>query len=138
MGALYLQNAVCLLPARADLVENMHYVAGAIEEIGGTCHLFAATALLPGDFESLEADFRAQADSRLEELAARLDRVKASLDSAASPSALEQAEEDLKRERIAYLRARRLAFFGSSRESEVDSRLEDLKRALDDLYRSGK
>lgn len=136
MGALYLQNAACILPARPDLDENMQYVAAAIEEMGGAAHLFTATMPLPGADERIVAEFRALADGRLEEIAARLDRIQGQLDSPASPSALERAEEELKRERIAYLRARRLAYFGSAREADVDSRLEELKRALDDLYRS--
>jgi hypothetical protein len=138
MGALYLQNAVCLLPARPELVENMQYVADAIEEMGGTCHLFNASAVLPEPPERIEQEFRELADSRLNEIISRLDRVKETLEAAASPSALERAEEEIRRERIAYLRARRLAFFGSTREVEVDARLEELKRSLDDLFRSGK
>src|SRR5262249_28104740 len=113
MGALYLQNAVCLLPSRPDLVENMHYVAGAIEEMGGTCHLFSASALLPGETGRLADEFRALADSNLDEISLRLDKLHVALETAASPSALERVEEELKRERIAYLRARRLAYFGS-------------------------
>ncbi len=36
--------AVCLLPSRPDLDENMQYIAGDIEQMGGTYHLFAASA----------------------------------------------------------------------------------------------
>src|SRR5262249_33043743 len=103
MGALYLQNAVCLLPNRPELAENMQYVADAIEEMGGACHLFSASTVLPESPERLEAEFRALADARLEDISARLGGVKESLDAAASPSALEKAEEEIKRERIAYL-----------------------------------
>lgn len=138
MGALYLQNAVCLLPARPELVENMQYVADTIEEMGGSCHLFGASAVLPGSPERIQREFRELADSRLDEIIARLDRIQDSLEAAASPSALERAEEEIKRERIAYLRAQRLSFFGSTREPEVEVRLEELKRSLDDLFRSGK
>ena len=138
MGALYVQNAACLLPARADLDENMQYIAAQIEEMGGTCYLFAAFAILPGSAERLVDEFRVQADNGLEVIIERLDRVSDALDTAASPSALERAEGDLKRERVSYLRARRLAYFGSTKEPEVDMRLDALKRSLDELYRSGK
>src|SRR5947209_5016943 len=138
MGALYVQNAACLLPSRPDLDENMQYIAAQIEEMGGSCYLFSASALLPGSGERLAEEFRAQADNQLDEIIGRLDRVSDALDTAASPSALERAEGELKRERIAYLRARRLAFFGSTKEAEVDARLDTLKRSLDELYRSGK
>lgn len=138
MGAVYLQNAVCLLPARPELAENMQYVAGLIEEHGGTCFLFHAREALPGTDERLAEEFRALADSRLELIIERLDGIRDEVDKAATPGALERAEEELKKERIAYLRARRLSYFGSAREQEVDSRLDSLKVALDELYRSSK
>src|SRR5262245_44324497 len=98
MGALYLQNAACLLPSRPDLDENMQYVASSIEEMGGVCHLFTTVTAIPDADERIIEEFRALADTRLNEIVLRLDRIREELDSAASPSALERAEEDLKRE----------------------------------------
>ena len=138
MGVVYLQDAVCLLPSRPDLVENMHYIAEAIEAMGGSCHLFLASPLLPHGTETLMAEFRALADSRLEEIAERLDRLQATVGDASAPDTLEGAEEDLKRERVAFLRTRKLAYCGSTRDGEVDERLDRVKRTLDDLYRNGK
>src|ERR1051325_6176470 len=89
MGAVYLQNAICLLPSRPDLVENMEYIASMIEEMGGASFLFSATAALPGTDERLQEEFRSQTDSRLDEIIERLGKVEASLDSAVSPGALE-------------------------------------------------
>ena len=138
MGALYLQDAVCLLPSRSDLDENMQYVADSIQEMGGSAHLFAATSLLPEGTRQVKAEFRLQADCRLIEIAGHLEQIQATLDSVKEPGAMEQVEEELKRERVAYLRARRLAYFGNTREDEVDARLDILKRSLDELYRSEK
>ena len=138
MGALYLQNAVCLLPSRPDLDENLHYIAQMIEEMGGTCFLFSATSLLPGGDARLIGDFQAMANSQVTEIARRLEAIQARLEAAASLSELERVEADLKRERISYLRARRQAYFGSAHEAEVDERLDALKHDLDDLYRTGK
>ncbi|HEY3285173.1 MAG TPA: hypothetical protein VGN26_23115 [Armatimonadota bacterium] len=138
MGAVYLRNAVCLLPARPELVENLHYMAGAVEEMGGTCHLFLASPPLPHGGEALVQEFRAAADARLAGIPERLDRLQVGLAAEADPDAVEGAEEDLKRERVSYLRARRLAFFGSTIEAEVDARLDRLRRLLDDRYRDGK
>src|SRR4051794_19596519 len=105
MGVLYLQDAVCLLPARPDLMENLQYVAQAIVEMGGTCHLFTATAsLIPGGAESIIDGFRALADQRLTEMTERLTALQRSLDSADDNRAIERAEEEVKRERLAYLR----------------------------------
>lgn len=138
MGALYLQNAVCLLPARPDLDENLHYVTQMIEETGGTCYLFSTSALLPGSDARLIGEFQAIADDKIAEIVQRLEAIQTRLEAAATPSDLERVEGDLKRERISYLRARRQAYFGSTREAEADERLDALKRALDDLYRTGK
>jgi hypothetical protein len=139
MGVVYLQDAVCLLPDRPDLTENMTYVAATIEEMGGTCHLFAASTLLPGGDDGITALFRAQFDAQLDEIVTRLDTVQQTLLAADQPEDIERAEEELKRERIAYLRARKFAFFGGSpeREAAVEDRLDRLKKALDDQYRGG-
>jgi hypothetical protein len=139
MGALYLQDGVCLLPVRPDLSENLAYVAAAVTEMGGVSHLFSATVTLPGGNEPIVAAFRAAADARLAEILANLTTLGVALDAAATPGDWERAEEGLKRERIAYLRARRLAYFGGTREREaaVDASLEHLRRRLDDLYRGG-
>src|SRR5438105_1542462 len=71
MGALYLQDAVCLLPALPEHTENMQYVAAAIEEMGGTCFVFDAGTILPSSPEHIEAQFRQLADSRLDEIVRR-------------------------------------------------------------------
>jgi hypothetical protein len=135
MGALYLQDAVCALPARADLTENMQYVAEAIAEAGGVCHLFSANTLLPGGGTQLVESFRALADARFSEIGERARGVEALLSAANSPEALEKAEEELKRERVAYLRARRLAYFGGGQEVQVEARLDALRAALDEIHR---
>lgn len=138
MGALYLQDAVCVVPSRADLDENMQYIAEAIAEMGGIYHLFKASAFFPEGGQRLAEGFRSLADTAFEEIAERIEAAQNASAEAASLTALEAAEEELKRERVAYLRARRLAYFGSDREASVEKRLDALRRSLDDLHRNGK
>jgi hypothetical protein len=138
MGALYLQDAACIVPSRPDLDENMHYIAESIAEMGGTYHLFTASTFFPEGARRLADGFRDLADASFEEIARRVERAQAALGEAASLTALEEAEEELKRERVAYLRARRLAYFGSDRETEVETRLDALRCSLDELHRNGK
>ncbi len=135
MGALYLQDAVCLLPARPDLQENMQYIGEAIAEMEGTYHLFSAKTMFEEGTEQLIRNFRQLADMRYEEIGARIKSVEASLEGAASLTDLENAEEELKRERIAYLKTKRLSYFGSDIEREVENRLDTLRRALDAIHR---
>jgi hypothetical protein len=136
MGAIYLQNAAVLLPARADLVENMHYVAGEIEEMGGVCYLFSASSLLPGGVERLVGEFRTAADRAHAEIGARIDAIALKLVGATGPEMVAEAEQELKRERTAALRARRLAYFGGDMTSDVDDKLERLKREIENNYRT--
>ena len=138
MGAFYLQDAVCLLPDRPDLTENLTYVAGTIEEMGGTCHLFRAETLLPGGSEEIVVGFRALADTRLSEIGARLEQIQEQLAEADDMTALNHAEESLKQQRIAYLHAQKRSYFGGTpeREAEVEAKFEQLKRVLDE--REGK
>ena len=137
MGALYLQDGVCLLPDRSDLTENLTFIADSITEMEGTSHLFSASTALPGGAERLADAFRNAADARLAEVVRNLDTVSDVLDGAVTPADWEQAEEALKRERVAYLHARRRAYFGSTHGAQVDELLDRLRRRLDDLYRTG-
>lgn len=130
LGALYLQDAVCLLPSRPDLDENMHYIAMAIEEMGGTYHLFRGHTTLPQGEQRLVEAFRALADVRLATLEARIEDLRGGL----TPEVVEKAEVELKNIRIAYLRSRRLGYFGSAMEPILEARLEGLRRALDEHY----
>jgi hypothetical protein len=138
MGAVYLQDAVCVLPDRPDLSENMHYIAASIEEMGGSCFLFQSSALLPGGSEEIVNRFRDAADARLDEIIIRLGGIQKTMDEAVTLTDLERIEGELKRERVDYLRTRKLAYFGSTKEAAVDSLLESLKNRLDNIYRSEK
>jgi hypothetical protein len=135
MGALYLQDAVCVVPARPDLDENMQYIAEAIAEMGGTYHLFKASAFFPEGDTRLADGFRDLADTTFEEIKERIAAAQVSLTEAANLTSLEAAEEELKRERVAYLRAKRLAYFGSDKEAVVEKQLDTLRCALDDIHR---
>lgn len=138
MGALYLQDAVCVVPSRPDLDENMQYIAEAIAEMGGTYHLLKASPLFPEGGERLAEGFRSLANAAFEEIVERIETARINLTESASLTALEAVEEELKRERVAYLRAKRLAYFGSEKASVVEKQLDTLRHSLDNLHRNGK
>lgn len=58
MGALYIQQCVCLLPARADLEAELNRRAAGIRELGGDYTLFDIPELRPGDDERVTGLFR--------------------------------------------------------------------------------
>lgn len=58
MGALYLQQCVCILPAREDLAAEVAARTAAIKEMGGDYTVFDVPVLRPGDEEKIVAVFR--------------------------------------------------------------------------------
>lgn len=130
LGALYLQDGVTLLPDRVDLTENVTYIAQAIQELGGECHLFAASTLLPNEAEVLIGKFREQAGKGMSEIMQRLDALEIVLDDKLGADELEMMEETLRRERTTFLRLKGIAHFGSNEASLLESRLEELRGRL--------
>src|SRR5579859_3964751 len=121
IGAVYLQDGVAALPSRDDLDENLSYVAQMVEEMGGSSLLLKANSFRPRDSEQLVERFRAVADARMREISERIDRTP--VPEVVSFGALAKSEEELKRERLSYLKARRLNHCGSDLEKEVESKL---------------
>lgn len=130
LGALYLQDGVTLLPDRDDLTENVTYIAQAIQEVGGECHLFAASTLLPNETQVLIGKFREQAAKGLSEIGERLDALEIALDDKLGAEELIAAEEVLRRERTTFLRLKTTAHFGSDEDAAIEGHLEELRQRL--------
>jgi DNA-binding transcriptional regulator PaaX len=133
VGALYLQDAVCVLPSRPDQEDPLREVAESIREFGGSAHLFAAS--LAAGFTSAEIceGFRAMADERNRTILSRIQGALHILEKDVDMADIEVAEESLMRERIAFLRAQRLAYFGGSLDHDVEGKLEELRVVLDEI-----
>ncbi len=58
MGALYIQQCVCILPARGDLEGELDRRVASIREMGGDYTLFDVPTLRIGDEERIVAIFR--------------------------------------------------------------------------------
>ncbi len=130
VGSIYLQDGVAALPNRPDLDENLRYIASSIVEAGGSAITLRASGTSEFDEDEIEAKFRAAADARMVELLASVERVADSLAEVGSLDSLSKIDDALKRERLAYLKARRLNYFGSELETQVDSRLKELSAQL--------
>jgi hypothetical protein len=133
LGALYLQDAVCVLPSKPETDEALREVYQTVLESGGSAHLFAASVLEPDVEETVCEGFRKLADERLTTIQGRLDATLEMLSGKLGLADLEVAEESLKRERVAYLRAQSISYLGGTKESEVESRLKELARTLDSI-----
>lgn len=126
VGAIYLQDGVAVLPNRADLDENLRYIARSVVEAGGTAISLRSSGIGEVDEGEIESRFRAAADARMEELAENLARLGEQLSEVRSLPALAKFDDALKRERLAYLKARRLNYFGSELEAQIEASLKEL------------
>jgi hypothetical protein len=136
VGAVYLQDGVAALPSREDLDENLSYIAASVHDLGGSVIHLKAQAFAMKDSHEIVERFRRSADTRVNEILVRLEAL--SIPEIHSEAALAELEEALKRERLAYLKARRLNYFGSSLEPEVESRLSSIRLNLDAFMRGEK
>ncbi len=68
MGALYLQQCVCILPARDALTIDLNRRVAGIKEMGGDYTLFDIPALRPGDEEKITAIFRELRNKEYDEI----------------------------------------------------------------------
>jgi hypothetical protein len=68
MGALYIQQCVCLLPARAELEAELNRRAAGIRELGGDYTLFDIPQLRPGDEERVTGLFRELRNKEYDEI----------------------------------------------------------------------
>ena len=137
IGAVYLQDGVCTLPKRDDLDENLQYVADQIAASGGTYHLLEA-ASSGAETEKLTERFRLSADERMRAQLIRLQALLQSLEEIVSIADIERAEDELKKERVAFLKSNRLSFLGSNDEPLVTARLDEIRAQLDILTRGAK
>jgi hypothetical protein len=132
LGARYLQDAVCVLPTRDDLRKELCDVANSIRDMGGTAHVFESASVLVSDQEIIDG-FRELADERYEVILKRIEVAIEFLQKNVGLADIEVAEEALKRERMAYLRAHTISYFGGTVDTMVEVRLEELRRILDDI-----
>ncbi|MCL4543357.1 MAG: hypothetical protein M1118_01965 [Chloroflexi bacterium] len=59
LGALYLQQCVCVVPAFPQCEQGIEAVCTKIESLGGTYNLFSVTEVSPEELDRLLAGFRA-------------------------------------------------------------------------------
>jgi hypothetical protein len=99
LGALYLQQSVCLLPARDDVVRQVCRLVDRIRHQGGTVRVLRMRFADPAEERSLIAEFN---DARDAEYAEVLERIPAL------------------RQELAHERARGRATYAEVEESEAD------------------
>lgn len=133
IGAVYLQDAVCALPAGSEHEKDFADVAASIRDMGGIVSLFHASPLANNEDEAVVAGFKGSADERYKTILSRINTALELLKHDVDMADIEVAEESLMRERIAFLRAKKIAYFGGTLESQVEEKLEQLRLSLDEI-----
>ena len=102
LGAFYLQQSVCLLPARAEVVREVRRLADRIRHHGGTVRVLSMTFTDPAEEQAVIAEINAARDAEYAEVLQRLPELRHELaDELARGNAtyaeVEESDSDLQR-----------------------------------------
>nr|WP_166639476.1 Chromate resistance protein ChrB [Amycolatopsis sp. SID8362] len=102
LGALYLQQSVCLLPARPPVVREIRRLADRVRHQGGTARVLPMAFTAPGEEDAVIAELNAARDTEYAEVLERLPSLRQELaDEQARGNAtyaeVEESEADLQR-----------------------------------------
>ena len=136
LGAVYLQNGVCLLPKTDDNLRRLKIIENEIAEMGGDAVLLTTVALDRAQEEKVIARFNSDRDEAYQEFLERCAGFETEIarESAAgkfSYAELEENDEDLKKLRSWLEKIRKLDFHGASLADEAGKRLAQCEALLD-------
>ena len=136
MGAVYLQNGVCLLPKTDDHVRRLKMLENDVAEMGGKSVILETVAQDRAQEYKVVSRFKADRDEEYLEFLDKCDDFEAEIakETAASHftyAELEENDVDLKKLQSWLEKIRKLDFYGAARASEAQSRLEACEELLD-------
>ncbi len=137
MGAIYLQNGVCVLPKTDDHVRRLKMVENDIMKAEGECVILETMALDTAQEEKVVKRFKAERDDAYEEFIDKCDDFEAEVakEIAAghySYAELEENDVDLKKLQGWIEKIAKLDFYGAARAEEARARLKGCEAILDD------
>ena len=118
LGALYLQQSVCLLPARDDVVREVRRLADRVRHQGGSCRLLHVGIADDAERAQVIAEMNAARDEEYGEVLERLPEFLAELDKEralgrTTYAEVEEAEADLQRYRSWLAKIAARDYFGA-------------------------
>jgi hypothetical protein len=136
MGALYLQQCVCILPARDDLTDELERIAAKIPAMEGEYTRFDVPVLRPGDEEKIIAAFRTLRNKEYAEIVEECETKfvkEIEFEHFRQNYTFEEAEEiaqDLEKIRRWFARVVERDWFGADRRDEVSAWIEKCQELL--------
>lgn len=136
MGAIYLQNGVCLLPKTDDHVRRLKIIENEIHEMAGDSVLLETIALDRSQEEKVVARFKADRDEEYEEFLDKCKDFEAEIakETAANHftyAELEENDVDLKKLQSWLEKIHKLDFYGATLAPEAQQRLIACEVLLD-------
>ena len=140
MGAVYLQNGVCLLPKSDDHVRRLKIVDNDILEMAGDSVLLETVALDAGQKDKVLARFKADRDEEYKEFLGKCADFEAEIAHETeiqhfTYAELEENDVDLKKLHSWLEKIRKLDFYGAPLGVEAERRLEGCTALLDEYAR---
>ncbi|MEV6931540.1 Chromate resistance protein ChrB [Dactylosporangium sp. NPDC051485] len=135
LGALYLQQSVCLLPARPPIVRQVQRLAGRVRAEGGTAQVYTITVPDPAEYADLVGQFNAARDAEYGEVCERTPELLAELATEtargrATYAEVEESEADLQRFRAWLAKITARDHFGAPGRGAAVEAVEACARAL--------
>jgi hypothetical protein len=136
LGALYLQQSVCVLPARPDVEREIRRLVDRVRAHGGTARVLRITFEDAGEEAQLVSELQATRDDEYAEVLERVPAFLAELRSErdrdrATYEEVEESEADLERFRAWLAKIDRRDYFGAPRREEAHVAVERCARALE-------
>src|SRR5215831_10376830 len=124
LGALYLQQSVCLLPARDEVVREVRRLADRVRRQGGSCRLLHVAIADEAERAQVVAEMNAARDQEYDEVLDRLPDFLAELDKERARgrttyAEVEESEADLERYRSWLAKIAARDYFGAPRGEEA-------------------
>ena len=136
MGAVYLQNGVCLLPQTDDHVRRLKMLENDVAEMGGEAVILETVALDRAQQDKVLARFKADRDDAYRELIDKCDDFEAEIakETAAEHftyNELEENDVELKKLQGWFDKIRKLDFYGGELAGEAEARLKTCETLLE-------
>lgn len=136
LGAVYLQNGVCLLPRTDEHVRRLKVLENDIATMGGDCVLLETIALDAQQETKVVDRFKADRDDQYRELLGRCRDFEAEIAKEISVrkftyAELDEEETDLKKLQAWFEKIRKLDFYGAPLAATAEQRLGECQAVLD-------
>lgn len=136
MGAVYLQNGVCLLPKTDDHVRRLKMLENDVAEMGGEAVILETIALDRAQEEKVIARFKSDRDEQYREFIGRCadfetEIAKERATNKFTYAELEEEDTDLKKLQSWLDKIRKLDFYGAMVAEEAAARLRGCEELLD-------